>query len=701
MTLSNFVPLAIAVLCCSSAVLARVHDGVDRAVTRAAIGLFGSYVSEFKSEHPDRQSALRAAHFATTYREYGATTMLYATLFTLAGSILGIYVIWGLLFVLSIDPETMRRALPGPLAFLANLGGVPELTFGELVALLIASCLTLGAVSGAATYWFRWWYPTYVADGRARRIETALPSTVAFMYALSRSGMEFPKIVRIVARQEATYGEAAAEFDVAVRNMDAFGKDVITALQTMGRRSPSPKFQEFTENLVSVLQSGHSLSEFLESQYHDFQAESESQQERTLDMLGTLAEAYVTVLVAGPLFLITILVIIGITVGDTLDPLQALIYVILPFGNLAFMIYLSMVTDSITPGSATPDASTDGSAVPGSATPGIASRARPRPDGGAARAGDLVEHPNVERVRYYQRFKRVRERLAKPAATLLERPTLTLAITVPIAVGAIAWRLPAAITESGFDPTVVDDVVALGALLVLSVFAVFYELHRRRIEAIEAAIPDLLDRLASVNEAGMSIVSAIDHVRGSELGPLGEELDRVWADVRWGADLQSALGRFGRRVRTRATSRVVTLLTEAMNASGDLATVLSIAARQAAADRRLKRERKQAMVEYMVVVYISFLVFLFIITVLAAYLLPHLEGIEVADSGAGTAIDGLGGFDGAGVETFATVFYHATLVQGLLSGLIAGQLSSGDVRAGAKHAATMIGLSVLLFAVVV
>ncbi|NUB91297.1 type II secretion system F family protein [Haloterrigena sp. SYSU A121-1] len=699
MSVSTFLPLALAALCCVPVLAARYHDGVDRRLTRAAIGLFGGYVDEFRDEHPDRQAALRAAHAPVTYREYGATTVCYAGLFAVLGSVLGIYVIWGLLLALSVDPETLRAALPSALAFLANLGGVPSLSLVELFGLLLASCLTLGAVAGGGAYWLRWWYPRYVADERARRIETALPSTVAFLYALSRSGMAFPKAIRIVAAHEATYGEAAAEFDVAVRNMDTFGVDAVTALQTMGRRSPSPQFREFSENLVSVLQSGHSLSDFLERQYRDYQEEAESQQERTLGLLSTLAEAYVTVLVAGPLFLITILVVIGIAVGDTLEPLRALIYLILPVGNLAFVIYLSVVTDKLTPGAAASDA---GEAPSPDLPADIAREARP--DGGAVDSGAVGAdaHPNVERLRYYRRLRGLRERFGDPIRTLLERPALSLALTVPIALAGVLWRFPAAL-EGGFDVAAIDDAIAVGLLVVLTGFAICYEGHRRRIDAVEAAVPDLLDRLASVNEAGTSLVSAVDHVRGSELGPLGAELDRVWADVQWGADLQTAFARLERRVRTRTTARVVTLLTEAMNASGNLATVLRIAARQAAADRRLERERKQAMVEYTIVVYVSYLVFLFIIAVLAASLLPNLPaaGADTATATGPTAVDGLGGFSDSDRATYDTLFYHATLVQGLLSGLIAGQLSTGDIRGGAKHAAVMVGLSILLFAVVV
>ncbi|SEQ52275.1 type II secretion system F family protein [Natrinema salaciae] len=690
MRLVTAVPLVLVALLVIPVAAARYSARVDRVLSRIAIRVFGDHVDAFRDEHPERTAALRAAHAPTTIREYGATTLLYAVLAAVVGSVVGLYAIWGLLALLSIDPATMRAALPSALAFLAVLGGVPTLSLGELAVLLLGSSLTLGAVAGGGTYWLRWWYPGYVADARARRIEAGLPSTVAFIYALSKSGMAFPAVVRVVADQEDTYGEAAAEFSVAVRSMDIVGTDVITALQTMGRRSPSPQFREFTENLVSVLQSGQGLSGFLERQYQDYREEAQSQQDGILDLLATLAEAYVTVLVAGPLFLITILVVIGIAAGDTFGQLQVLVYVLLPVANLGFVVYLSMVTEKLDPSSGVDGAR---AAVEPPST------AATRTGGAAGEESGPRPHPNVERVRYSRRLQGLRDRFGRPVRTLVGRPTLTLAITVPIAAVAITRRLPAAL-EGGFDAAAVDDTIALGTFGVVAVFAVAYELHRRRIAAIEAAVPDLLDRLASVNEAGLSIVAAIDRVRGSDLGPLGDELDRVWADVEWGADLRTALGRLEGRVGTRSIARVVTLLTESMNASGDLATTLRIAARQAAADRRLERERKQAMVEYMVVVYVSFLVFLFIIAVLAGYLLPNLptESAELAsDSGVGA----LGGFSDGDADAYATLFYHATLVQGLCSGLIAGQLSTGDVGAGAKHAAAMIGLSVLLFALLV
>ena len=730
MTLTNFVPLAFVALLVLPFGIAHVHGGTDRLLTRLSIYVFGGYVDEFQSQHPNRQDSLRAAHFAATYREYGTKTMTYATAFAVVGSVVGIYLIWAVLLFLSVEPEVLRESLPSALEFLANLGGIPQLSAGELFVLFLISAITLGVMAGGATYWIRWWYPSYVADNRARQIEATLPSTVAFLYALSRSGMELPRVIQTVSENADTYGAAAEEFEVAVRNTEVFGTDVTTAIQQMGRRTASTQFREFTENLVSVLQSGHSLSAYLERQYHDFQEESESQQKSILDLLATLAEAYVTVLVAGPLFLITILVVIGISLGDTIDPLEVLIYVILPFGNLAFIIYLSMVTESINPGQGSGSSREDRQFDPGvpqyasipdggQIDPGVppAGAGGSSPDGGHSSAEAVTSQPamtnragrvdanhavsltpNQERLRIYERLRSIRRKLASPNRALLERPERIFWVTLPIAVLVIGWAIPTALADG---PTAVDDVLIAVGLFLGATYAVVYERYRLRIGAIEAAVPDLLDRLASVNEAGTPIVNSIDRVRQSNMGVLDDELDRVWGDIEWGADLETALYRFEGRVRTRAISRVVTLLTEAMQASGNLATVLRIAARQAIADRRLERERRQAMTEYMVVVYVSFLVFLFIIAVLSAYLLPNLptetvDTTQGAQAG-GSGLDGLGDVDTA---VFERLFYHAAIVQGTMSGLIAGQLSTGDIRSGTKHAVIMVTITVAVFALV-
>jgi len=754
-----FLPLVLAALLALPILLAVEVDRVERVLRRLSVVTFGGYVDRTGRKQVERERRLRAAHVPTTYRAYAATTICYAMVGAVVGGILGLYVLWGALRVLAIDEATMREHLPTAVEFLSSLAGLETLTPLQLLGLMLASGLTFGLVSGIVTYYVRWWWPEHVAATRRRTIEATMPQSIAFMYALSRSGMAFPKVLGIMASHRRIYGAAAAEVDVAVRQMDLFGRDMITAIQRMGRRTPSDQFREFAENLASVLQSGRSLAAFLDAQYEDFQEEAEAQQERLLDLVSTLAEAYVTVFVVGPLLLITILVIIGIAGADTLTALQVFIYFLLPVGNFAFILYLDAVTERFGRGEtveALPRVATglgdvrragdagaavagddgaagdgspgaDGPAVTDGGESGAAraagvgsgggtgsgggagrSTARPGPSGGptgSPTAGDRAERrvANLERLAIHHRLRWLRERLGSPVRTVVERPVAILYVTVPIAVFGTVFRL--ALADS-LSLDVFDDLAIQATLFVVATFAVVFEIHRRRIAAIEAAVPDFLDRLASVNEAGLSVVDSIGRVRRSELGALDPEVDRIWADVQWGADLKTALQRFERRVRTRTISRVVALLSNAMDASGDISRVLRIAASQAKADRRLKRQRRQEMLSYVLVVYISFGVFLVIIAALDAVLIPNLPDASVApDPGAtGQAVPGgMGALEGLGTidtDAYRLVFFHTALIQGLLSGVVAGQMASGDVRDGAKHAAILMSIAYGAFLVI-
>jgi flagellar protein FlaJ len=143
---------------------------------------------------------------------------------------------------------------------LATLFVLPDLAPAQLFALLVTSSATVGVVLGLSTYAIRWWWPAHVAANRRRRIEASLPAVISFIYALSRSGMSFPRVMRILAENRAVYGDAAEEVAVAVREIDLLGMDLVTAVDEMSERTPSEQYREFTANLASVLQSGQSLS---------------------------------------------------------------------------------------------------------------------------------------------------------------------------------------------------------------------------------------------------------------------------------------------------------------------------------------------------------------------------------------------------------------------------------------------------------
>jgi flagellar protein FlaJ len=709
-------PLLFALVLLAPVALSPVSKRADLIISRVALPIFGFHVSNRSSRRTTQEHLLRSAYLGETHRVYAARTLLIAALFAISGSIIGVYLAAGVLTLMAINHELIVAALPGPLTFLAGLATLESASATELFLLLLFSSATIGMALSLGTYWLRWQLVQQQADVRARDIDATLPRTVAFIYALSRSGMAFPKVMETLTENQVVYGEAAREIGLAVREMNVFGSDMLTALQRMASRSPSDNMEEFGENLASVLGSGRNLSDFLREQYEQYQEEAEAQQEQYLDLLSTFAEVYVTVFVAGPLFFITVLVIVGLVIQDTLTLTRVIGYAAIPLASAAFAVYIDSIIGSFREeigekaeddialalqGENTSDTTPEFSAD-FTARSSTGSSTHAATDGGVAERNQR----NRERLAAYDRFEPLRGWVVNPIASLRHRPGATLVVTVPLALLWMNVRIETIPADPMGALAAIDSPLMESTLLILGVFAFVYELKQRRERAIEDAVPDLLDRMASVNEAGMTVVESIHRVTRSDLGALTFEIQRTWRDIKWGADAERALKRLDQRTQTVAVTQAVTLLTNAMQASGDIAPVLRIAADEAHQSRRLRRERRQEMLTYQLVIYIAFLVFLGIIIALAVAFIPAVEsagsiGMDGTQEMAGSMSTGLfAGIGDVNTEAYTLLFSHIAAIQAVCSGLIAGQLGEGGIYDGTKHATVMLALAYVVFTLV-
>ncbi|MFB6270154.1 MAG: type II secretion system F family protein, partial [Halobacterium sp.] len=598
---------------------------IDRLVSRISLASFGRFAQARRDANPEQVDALRGAHVPQTFRVYASRTYFFTSTAAFAGSVLGVYFVAGVLVFLGNASASLQSQFPAAVQGLFA-SGPSEFSIPELFVLFFASGATLGVLAGFATYQVRWSLPKYNAGERSRRIDASMERTVAFMYALSRSGMALPEVLRILARNQDVYGESAREMSIAVKDVDMFGSDILRALQRLGQRTPSEELGEFSENLTSVLQSGRNLSGFLKREYDYYAEEAEAKQEQFLELLATLAEAYVTLFVAGPLFLITILVIVGLTLADTKDFLRVTAYLLIPLATAGFVVYLDSITETAT-GGASGEPGTEAESltrfqsIP-SPVDGV------RTDGGHPVAGTSSTEENRRLFDTHETLRPILYRLRHPLEVVVQSPTVLFYVTAPVAALFLTVRYWPLVAGGITDITAYDDPLVHAALFLLGTFAVAFEIHKRHLKAVEASVPDFLDRFASTNEAGMPIVESFGRVVGSDLGALTTELERTWTDVQWGARIENALHRFQERIRTPAISRVVTLTTNAMRASGDLGPVLRIAANEAKATRRLERDRRSELLTYLVVIYIAFFVFLAIVVALDVIFIPNIPTVE-------------------------------------------------------------------------
>ncbi|ERH00726.1 MAG: Flp pilus assembly protein TadC [Halonotius sp. J07HN6] len=659
------------------------YGRVRTLVDTVALALFGWLVPG-RSLRRDRQQTLAAIHAADPYEVVEARTLLYAVV---TGIIAGCCGIVALPPALRLLERSVLRAT----ALTPILSQSLEFGTSAIVAGTAAGTVLITAGTAIAVHESRWWCLEQRATARERRIDATLPRAVAFMYALSRSGMSLPRILRVLADNEAVYGAAAAEFGVAVREIDVVGTDVITALEATGQRTPSDDLADLAANLASVLDSNQQLAQYLADHHERSREAATATHEQLLDRLSAAAEGYVTVLVVGPLFLLTTLTILGLVVADTTLALRGIVYVAVPLGSAGFLVAVDRLDTTYESPDGQSPAVSDQSCI----------RTPPADDSADRWAAQRATLRLYDTVRGGHRW------LRHPKATLLANPWLTGLVTLPV---GLVW-----VTATSQSPSlaVPADLASLAgpiseaAAIVCAGYAIVYETERYRRRRIEAAVPDFLDRLGGLTEAGLSVVDAVHRVTDADLGALSSPLERTWRDVEWGADIETALHRLATRVRSPQVTRAITLVTNASRASNDIAPVLSIAATEVRTRRRLDRERTRLLALYLLVIYVAFLVFLGIVAALSATFLPAISTATIEPTAAAARAPSAAGLSSAvgtaahlaahDVTIYRSLFFHAAIVQAVCSGLVAGKLAEGTLRGGVKHVAVLLSLAHIAF----
>jgi flagellar protein FlaJ len=225
----------------------------------------------------------------------------------------------------------------------------------------------------------------------------------------------------------------------------------------------------------------------------------------------------------------------------------------------------------------------------------------------------------------------------------------------------------------------------------------WYEFFRlRRIYKIDTIFPDFVRDLAESRRAGMTFTKAILFASKGNYGILTPEIEKISQQVSWGTSVNDALVDFSKRVNTTSIRRTISLIIEAGKSGGNVADVLDVAAKDAREIKNLEAERRTNMSSYVVVVYVGMFVFLAIVAILCAQFIPAMIG--EGSEGMAAAVGGRVSVDAIEISQ---MFFWATLIQGLGSGLVAGVFEDGHLTTGVKHIFVMVLVTWFMFRVMI
>jgi len=299
---------------------------------RIAFRMLGKYAGKKRDKYSDLRNSLLTARMKVPFEVYLSTAYLVSSIVGIISAILLGTVTW--LFNVP-GMITYQGEVPAVLLSLNQY----SLIIGTLLAIIISFAMVAGI-----TFVVFLLYPGFVSGNRKRNIESTLPYAINYVTAMSTAGIPPAEIFRQLG-SSTIYGESATEARFIALEIDLFGRDLIDALRVVSSTTPSFRMKEFLQGSMGCISAGSNLTEYFRNKAEQYALENRQTQKMFLETLGLIAESYVTAMVAGPLFLIILQSIMSILSSQS-QPfmLYIIIYLIIPFGSIAFVILISTMT---------------------------------------------------------------------------------------------------------------------------------------------------------------------------------------------------------------------------------------------------------------------------------------------------------------------------------------------------------------------
>jgi len=275
--------------------------------------------------------------------------------------------------------------------------------------------------------------------------------------------------------------------------------------------------------------------------------------------------------------------------------------------------------------------------------------------------------------------------------------------------------------------TISVNLVIVSVLVLTIPYSIYKFVEFKRIKSYESVFPTFLRDIAESQRAGLSIIEAIKSASRSEYGSLTDEIRKMNNQISWNIPLEKVLNKFSHRVRKSDTIlRAVSVINQANKSGGSIEEVMESLASNIESIKEVQDEKSLLLNQQVVMMYAIFFIFLGITIALIKFLIPLLQtqnqigGFAVLQNfnsnpcsicidnsdptcaGCHTFFTISDAFDMGSREDAAayykSLFLMMILVQGLFSGLIAGQISNDSVISGTKHSLIMLisGFSVFM-----
>jgi len=495
-------------------------------------------------------------------------------------------------------------------------------------------------------------YPYYLMISRRSRIDGSLYHACAFLYAMTKSGLEPIEALKALYERRDVYGAVAEELGIAVRRCEALGESLYSALQYVSSTTSSKKLRDFLDSLVTTAKESATLSTLFKGKFYELFDEYQKSLETISSNLNLLGEIVVVLLALAPSIILATLFTIGFLNPEVLSWGNVYVSLLMPILTFSVIAYVKAVC----PTERTTKATKAVYYLP-------MLQAIPLRE----ERGLLKEVNKVDKSMSFSNA------LRNPLLLFFVYPWFVL-LSGHAMLLTLLFLLRLLVGMS------IEAIAVYGLIGSCAIFSIWHEVRLRYVLAVERRLPDFLKNLAEAVDKEGSLVKAIERVLSSRLGVLRREFSIVQAHS-FGVSLRRSLQVVEHRTASTALQRVVSLLVKASESAKNLKDILLMAAADAEAHNKVRRIRFLSLLGYMAATYVCFIVYLFV-----------YKTISQALSSAFTQYPA---YQVTALTLFSSTGQYLSYALAVSLGIMVGILLEGSMLSGLKHSIVMLAAALL------
>ncbi len=426
---------------------------------------------------------------------------------------------------------------------IAVLAAAVALTFGVL-PLLILAFLPLFVVGGFLVV------PMNNASDRSTGLERELPFAAAYISVMSSGGIAPYSSFKRLTEVNLMPAMSKEARDI-VKDVEIFGVDPLTALESAAKKTPLDLFKDFLGGYSSTVIIGGDIGHFLERKAEDIFKARALRVRAAAERLGMLLETFIIVMVMMSLCFYILFAVNGIQSGanasNDLSQYSGILlytYIFTPMLSMLF-IYLAHSMQPKTP---------------------------------------------VVDMRPYKVFG--------VCAVL----AIVVFLLLTNFMGAIQLPLFTQLQAIGVDLT-----VALAVALFISVAppAIIHVRLTKTRNSMEQGVASFLRDLTEVRKTGLSPEKCIESLSKRDYGAFTKELRKISSDISWGIPIKRVMMDFLKRTKSWMVQIVMFLLVETIEVGGGTIAMIDSLARFNNMTQEVEKEKKMSVRPYVMMPYLA------------------------------------------------------------------------------------------------